>query len=474
MNTKIVLVVAVSLAVAGVAGFIVFNGLSNDQEDNVVSFEYDGLSYVVLDKQSSTSISKSISLGMTSAGVEKKMLGDGYVSTIPVALTGQTRQSDVVTIPSIIVLDGKKYEVQELHKNAFVNSSVKTITIPETITLIEPGTFNNCDQIECVNFNAENCKSLTGQAFTGSKNHNGVDVVTGEGVKTIPSNLFSEMQINTLTLSTTVSLIQEEAFASATLNNVIVKGNNLVVVEDDTLSSLGDEIKFEDGGQFVDKKSYRITFDNGTDKQTVVLEEGAIISKPLDPTKQSDPQYDYVFDRWDGYTENMTATGDVTFTAVYSTSVRSYPVCFVSEGSTVSSSVLPYGTAITAPNSNPSKGSTAQYDYAFAGWDGYVENMTVTGEVTFTAVFTPSLRSYTVCFVSEGIPVSSSVLPYGTIITVPVQDPSRESTVQYDYAFAGWDGYISTIEASGMTAKWRLLLGKRPSMGMVSVRYFFV
>ena len=51
--------------------------------------------------------------------------------------------------------------------------------------------------------------------------------------------------------------------------------------------------------------------------------EGSVITAPAtNPTKAADTQFTYAFHHWQGWTEGMTATEDMTFTATYTASVQ--------------------------------------------------------------------------------------------------------------------------------------------------------
>lgn len=84
----------------------------------------------------------------------------------------------------------------------------------------------------------------------------------------------------------------------------------------------------------------------------------------------------------------------------------------------------------------PTKISTKQYDYVFSGWSSDLSS--VENDITVTPVFTPKVRSYEVRFYDyDRTFISSSMTEYGSAAVLP-PEPSRESTVRYQYVFAGW------------------------------------
>ncbi len=94
----------------------------------------------------------------------------------------------------------------------------------------------------------------------------------------------------------------------------------------------------------------------------------------------------------------------------------------------------------------PSKASTAQYSYAFEGW--HVEPTAATEDFDYYAVYTETLRSYTVRFLDfDGSELQSSTYLYGAMPGIS-KVPARASTVAYDYAFSGWTPAIDTVKGS--------------------------
>ncbi len=214
--------------------------------------------------------------------------------------------------------------------------------------------------------------------------------------------------------------------------------------------TVSDDNAFE--AEFSEKvRTYTVTFRNydGSVVFSGTLGYGSVITAPANPSKPSDVQYDYIFAGWEGYTEGMTVSGEMTFTAAYTPQTRSYNVVFKDyDGSEIASSTTEYGTVITLPQ-NPARTSDQKYDYIFAGWDGYTDGMTVKGDVTFTAKYDGSLRSYTIEFKDfDGTELSSSTLKYGSSIELP-EAPTRTSDAQYDYSFSKWDGYSEGMTVSG-------------------------
>ena len=82
-----------------------------------------------------------------------------------------------VIIPS--TLDG--YEVKGIDYDAFLNSKISKVTIPEGITRISFEAFKNCESLSTVNFNAVNCE---GTVSPGSPISTGLFLVFRERIRT--------------------------------------------------------------------------------------------------------------------------------------------------------------------------------------------------------------------------------------------------------------------------------------------------
>ncbi len=180
-------------------------------------------------------------------------------------------------------------------------------------------------------------------------------------------------------------------------------------------------------------KKYTITFQdyNGAVLQSTEVEYGTVPTAPADPTRASTEQYDYTFTGWDK--EIVAVTGPATYTATYTSTVRSYDVTWIIDGASETES---YEYGATPSHAEPSKEPDAQYTYSFTGWDP--EIVAVTGPATYTAKFEGTLRSYSVKFLNEdGTEVKSETLDYGTTITAPA-DPTKENTPEKVYTFLGW------------------------------------
>ena len=167
-------------------------------------------------------------------------------------------------------------------------------------------------------------------------------------------------------------------------------------------------------------KKYAVIFMDGEtqiSEQTVEANKEAV--KPADPTKESTVGEVYTFAGWaltDGgeKVDELKITGDTTFYAVYTPATRQYKVTFMNGSEKLSESDVDYNGVAVAPAQTPAKESTVDTVFAFAGWsltDGgeKVDELKITGDTTFYAVYTPSVRKYKVQFIGDDLDVTVSV-----------------------------------------------------------------
>ena len=197
-------------------------------------------------------------------------------------------------------------------------------------------------------------------------------------------------------------------------------------------------------------RQYKVTFMNGTEKlsENDVDYNTTAAAPATNPSKPSDAGNDYTFAGW-SLTENgetvtdFTIKADTTFYAVYTSVTRKYKVTFMNGSEKLSESEVDYNGVAAAPTQTPAKESTVDTVFAFAGWaltDGgeKVDELKITGDTTFYAVYTPATRQYKVTFMNGSEKLSESDVDYNGVAVAPAQTPAKESTVDTVYAFSGW------------------------------------
>ncbi|MDR2828474.1 MAG: hypothetical protein LBV51_03545 [Acholeplasmatales bacterium] len=159
------------------------------------------------------------------------------------------------------------------------------------------------------------------------------------------------------------------------------------------------------------------------------------------PSKTSTVMYNYRFVGWD---PQITAvTGEAVYTAVFEEVIRKYSITFNSYigGTTY---LVEYGVLPVYTGPTPTRSSTQDFTYTFAGWDK--EIVIVTTNATYNALFTQSPRFYTIIFLNyNGALLQSSQVQYGVLPSYNGVLPQKESTVQEDFHFNGWDKQIVKV-----------------------------
>ena len=141
------------------------------------------------------------------------------------------------------------------------------------------------------------------------------------------------------------------------------------------------------------------------------------------------------------------AWGDLTVT--YDTFLEEYPVTFKNEDGSIldvqwvvrgSAAVDPV-TRADNPIDTPTKASTVDTNFHYAGWDSEAYLEAIYGAVTITATYTTSVRYYTIRWYVEGVLKQETSVPYGSGAEYTGETPVKADNAAYDiyYLFSGWD-----------------------------------
>ena len=187
---------------------------------------------------------------------------------------------------------------------------------------------------------------------------------------------------------------------------------------------------------------YQVNFRNedGTLLQSGMYHYGDTVQKPEAPTKESDVYGTYTFNGWD---KQVTAcTADATYTATYTLEYTDYTVTFRDwDGTELSKETYHYGDAVSVPDA-PQRAADDIYTYSFAGWDREI-SASCTGDVVYTATYTPVYKDYTIKFLNEdGSTISEKTYHWGDEVIIPA-NPTKAADNTYTYAFAGWDKEVA-------------------------------
>jgi hypothetical protein len=168
-------------------------------------------------------------------------------------------------------------------------------------------------------------------------------------------------------------------------------------------------------------------------------------------------------------------------TVTYGGIIDQYPVTFLNADGTaildkkgqeyvqwVDQGAKPYEPIAAGDIETPTLASTAQYDFTFANWSGIDVN--VTAPVTVTAVYSYTIRTYTVRWLKkDGVVVQTKTnVPYGSGVEYEGEWPTMtDNEASYIYnIFTGWDKNTGFITGNtDVYARWQTTNGL-PSSSM--------
>ena len=100
------------------------------------------------------------------------------ISGTEVEITGYTGSETEITIPGTIVDNGVEYTVTKIADQAFLNSGIATVSIPNTVTAIGTEAFRGCDKLAEINI-PDNVTEIGGGLFNGCSSLTKVNIPSG-------------------------------------------------------------------------------------------------------------------------------------------------------------------------------------------------------------------------------------------------------------------------------------------------------
>ena len=336
---------------------------------------------------------------------------------------------------------------ESLHLNFFVNDAT-----------VLPGETTNADLANVYSYPSTYCvniiKRLIGIKLEDLPTDAAVVLTPSDGgtVISVPFSRFTKIGNGQYFYSVTDSSLAAGTY-SVTEMDVDVEGYNLVktipetiqvVAKGETQLNLKNEYTPKTGDPTI-TATIKFVDEDGTILQCSEVPYGGTPSYTREtPTKAPDAQYTYTFAGW---TPAITeVTGDATYKATYTATVREYTITFVNDDGTVlQSSEVPYGGTPSYTQKTPTKAPDAQYTYTFAGWTPGIT--WVTGDTTYKATYTSAVREYTITFVNDDgkTVLQSGKLTYGETPEYKGTTPTKEPDAQYTYTFAGWTPTIAKV-----------------------------
>lgn len=177
-----------------------------------------------------------------------------------------------------------------------------------------------------------------------------------------------------------------------------------------------------------------LDYDNSVLYRQVVAEGGDAVNPVTAgyitaPTRTGTEDSGYAFRDFGTLPTNVHSNG-----AVYAVYDTTYRVQFMNDSTVYDTQWIVSGESATTPTPAPTKASTAQYTYTFSNWDKSYTN--VTEPLTVNAVYTSTVRRYTVYFYNGSTLLQTVTdVPYGGSATYTGATPVDKTN---GYDFEGW------------------------------------
>ncbi len=150
------------------------------------------------------------------------------------------------------------------------------------------------------------------------------------------------------------------------------------------------------------------------------------------------------------YADGATVTFSADTILYAQWTINQYTVTFFDEdGTTVLKAATKYDYGTKAADivkpADPTKEATAEFTYAFAGWDPELAD--VTEDAVYKATYTATKNKYTVTWKNyDGTVLETDQnVPYGTIPTYDGAEPARAIDETYVYTFDGWTPKVAAV-----------------------------
>ncbi len=180
------------------------------------------------------------------------------------------------------------------------------------------------------------------------------------------------------------------------------------------------------------KNSYKVTWknDDGLVIDTTTAEYGTV-PEHEPPVKDNTAEFTYTFEGWEP--EVVSVTGEAVYTAKFTAERNSYTVTWLDDdGSVIDTQTVEYGQ--TPEHADMAKAGDAYNTYAFTGWSP--EITAVTGEASYTAVYTATKNTYEI----KDAENLSWTKGSGETVTVTAIQTGAEDRAFEDFAAVEIDG----------------------------------
>ena len=206
---------------------------------------------------------------------------------------------------------------------------------------------------------------------------------------------------------------------------------------------------------YYDRNKYTVTWvdGNGNIETDENVKFGATpVYNGGTPPKTGTAQYSYTFNGW--YPEVSAVVGNATYTATFTETVNTYTITWKNKnGDILDTDEVAYG-ATPVYDGTPTQEPTVSEVFTFRAWTPEISS--VTGDATYTADYTASVRPYPVKWVNyDGTVLYESTRSWGwdapTADKYKGETPIRQAETGKNYTFIGWSEPVSVVEGGDVT-----------------------
>ena len=188
-----------------------------------------------------------------------------------------------------------------------------------------------------------------------------------------------------------------------------------------------------------------IFMQDGVELHRVQVEYGKPAYYTEVPTKAPTAEFTYQFDGWDKEFNNVTE--NLTVNALFTQTTRQYTFEFKSNGTILSYGSVNYNTTIPAEKIPADPNNKLNYHFVkwVIGGNEYTTDMPILENILIEAYF--EIDRFTITFENEGNVLLETIpnIAYGETPVYTGATPTKASTDEFDYEFAGWDSEISQV-----------------------------
>ncbi len=373
--------------------------------------------------------SASYRVGYNSNGICYTLNHEAHTAKVDYLSASATEQADYVTgaieIPSALNIYGTTYTVNAVGRAAFYGCTGLTeITLPATIDTLYAQCFKNCSSLTKITMLADHPAIL--QHDNGYEEY--FDGTNSNLMFYVPAANFNAYKQSAQWVARTIVQDKIRPIEDVELFTVTFYYRNINFGTNYTGD--GTEIRFN-------------SVHAGYAAQKVVAGQPAIEPEPLYPVADANypwgpipTGYSYA-----GWEEDFSAvTSDMKIHTRYV--ANPYTVTFKNYNDTVLEEALfEYGTVPFYSKGTPYRATDAEYSYEFLGWVSSVTGQTVqvlpevTGNVTYTAVYSQVDRQYTITFEDgNGNVLQQSDWQKNVMPVYSGETPTKEGLVFYGWS----------------------------------------